>query len=148
MTLYFQTQGILEWGQIIILGNNYNDIARTLNKFIDWTARFKDGQYLFRGVTQEKYGIVASACRRLPKADQNNPSKLLKINQELIDKARGLGHDQRDGRQLTDLELLAELQHFGAATCLIDFSRNALVALWFACQTSSGGESKRESICC
>ena len=141
MTLYFQTQGILEWGQIIILENNYNDIARTLNKFIDWTARFKDGQYLFRGVTQEKYGIVASACRRLPDADKNNPSKLLKINQELIDKARGLGHDQRDGRQLTDLELLAELQHFGAATCLIDLSRNALVALWFACQTSSGGEA-------
>ena len=121
--------------------NNNNDIAKTLNEFIKWAARFKDGQYLFRGVTQEKYGIVASACRRLPKADQNNPSKLLKINQELIDKARGLGHDQRDGRQLTDLELLAELQHFGAATCLIDFSRNALVALWFACQTSSGGEA-------
>ena len=141
MTLYFQTQGILEWGQIIILENNYNDIARTLNKFIDWTARFKDGQYLFRGVTQEKYGIVASACRRLPDADKNNPSKLLKINQELIGRAQGLGHDLRDGRQLTDLELLAELQHFGAATCLIDFSRNALVALWFACQTSSGGEA-------
>ena len=141
MTSYFQTKAILEWGQIIILGNNYNDIAKTLNEFIEWAARFKDGQYLFRGVTKEKYGIEASACRRLPVADQNNPSKLLKINQELIDKAQGLGHDQRDGRQLTDLELLAELQHFGAATCLIDFSRNALVALWFACQTSSGGEA-------
>ena len=71
--------------------NKNNDIAKTLNEFIEWAARFKDGQYLFRGVTQEKYGIVASACRRLPKADQNNPSKLLKINQELIDKARGFG---------------------------------------------------------
>ena len=141
MTLYFQTIAILEWGKIIILENNNNDIAKTFNEFIKWAARFKDGQYLFRGVTQEKYGIVASACRRLPVADQNNPSKLLKINQELIDKAQGLGHDQRDGRQLTDLELLAELQHFGAATCLIDFSRNALVALWFACQTSSDGEA-------
>ena len=123
-------------GQIIILENN-NDIVKTLNEFIEWAARFKDGQYLFRGVTKETYGIEASACRRLPVADQNNPTKLLKINQELIDKARGLGHDQRDGRQLTDLELLAELQHYGAATCLIDFSRNSLVALWFACQTSS-----------
>ena len=139
MTSYFQTKAILEWGQIIILENK--NIAKTLNEFIEWAARFKDGQYLFRGVTQEKYGIVASACRRLPVADQNNPSKLLKINQELIGRAQGLGHDLRDGRQLTDLELLAELQHFGAATCLIDFSRNALVALWFACQTSSGGEA-------
>lgn len=145
MTLYFQTQGILEWGQKITLENNYKDFARTLNKFIDWTARFKDGQYLFRGVTKETYRIEASACRRLPVADQNNSSKLLKINQELIDKARGLGHDQRDGRQLTDLELLAELQHFGAATCLIDFSRNALVALWFACQISSDRKASEKA---
>lgn len=122
---------------LIVLDNKENDIATTLNEFIEWAARFKDGQYLFRGVTKETYGIEASACRRLPVADENNPIKLLEINQELIDKARGLGHDHREGRQLTDLELLAELQHFGAATCLIDFSRNALVALWFACQTSS-----------
>ena len=55
-------------------------------------------------------------------------------------KARALGHDQKNGQQLSDLEILAELQHFGAATCLIDFSRSALVALWFACQQGSKGE--------
>ena len=114
---------------------------KTLNEFIDWAAQFKDSQYLFRGVSTEYYKIEASACRRLRDADKNNPSKLLKINQELIEKARSLGHDQKDGKQLSDLELLAELQHFGAATCLIDFSRNAFVALWFACQTSSDGEA-------
>ena len=37
----------------------------------------------------------------------------------------------------SDLELLAELQHRGAATCLIDFTRNALAALWFACEMHS-----------
>ena len=56
-------------------------------------------------------------------------------------KARSLGHDQRDGKQLPDLELLAELQYFGAATCLIDFTRSALVALWFACQQGSQREA-------
>ena len=59
----------------------------------------------------------------------------------MIEKARSLGHDQRDGQQLSDLELLAELQHFGAATCLIDFTRSALVALWFACQQGSQREA-------
>lgn len=126
-----------KWEPIIILEDRNSVIVKTINEFIDWAAQFSDGQYLFRGVSTERYKIEASACRRLSNTDKYNPSKLLKINQELIDKARGLGHDQRDGRQLTDLELLAELQHFGAATCLIDFSRNALVALWFACQTSS-----------
>lgn len=33
-----------------------------------------------------------------------------------------------------ELDILADLQHMGAATCLLDFSRNFLVALWFATQ--------------
>lgn len=39
------------------------------------------------------------------------------------------------GRKLTDFELLAKLQHHGAATRLIDVSRNMLVALWFTCSS-------------
>ena len=107
--------------------------VRTLRGFLDWAEQFNDGQYLFRGVRKDSYKIEAGACRRLPEADRYNPAKLLKINQELIDKARLLGHDQLNGEQLSDLALLAELQHFRAATCLIDFTRNALIALWFAC---------------
>ena len=33
----------------------------------------------------------------------------------------------------SELEILAQLQHQGAATALIDFTTEALVALWFAC---------------
>ena len=115
--------------------------VETLSEFIEWAAQFSDGQYLFRGVSTESYKIEASAYRRLSETDRNNPNKLLKINKDLIEKARSLGHDQRDAQQLFDLELLAELQHFGAATCLIDFSRSALVALWFACQQGSQTEA-------
>lgn len=107
---------------------------KTLSGFLRWAEQFNDGQYLFRGVKKESYKIEAGACRRLPEPDRYNPAKLLKINQELIDKARLLGHDQLSGGRLSDLALLAELQHFGAATCLIDFTRNALMALWFACE--------------
>lgn len=32
-----------------------------------------------------------------------------------------------------DLEILAEIQHKGGGTCLIDFSNNFLTSLWFAC---------------
>ena len=51
----------------------------------------------------------------------------------LLDGADQKGFGIRDGRQLNDLELLTELQHFGAATCLLDFSTDPLVALYFAC---------------
>ena len=107
--------------------------VETLSEFIEWASQFKDGQYLFRGVPNDNFEIEASAYRRLPEADSGNPSKLLRINQRLIEDARSLGHDRKNGEQLSDLELLAELQHFGAATCLIDFTRSALDALWFAC---------------
>ena len=115
--------------------------VKTLSGFMKWVEQFNDGQYLFRGVSKDTHKMEASAYRRLPETDRNNPNKLLKINQELIDKARLLGHDQKDGHRFSDLELLAELQHFGAATCLIDFTRNAQIALWFACQQSSTGEA-------
>lgn len=67
--------------------------VKNLSEFVEWAAQFNDGQYLFRGVSTESYKIEASAYRRLPEADRNNPSKLLKINKDLIEKARNLGHD-------------------------------------------------------
>jgi hypothetical protein len=108
--------------------------VETLSAFIEWRAQFSDGQCLFRGVSTESYKIEASAYRNFPEINRNNPSKLLQINKNLIGKARRSGHDQREGQQLSDLELLAELQYSGAATCLIDFTCRALIALWFACQ--------------
>lgn len=116
--------------------------VKTLSGFLKWAEQFNDGQYLFRGVRKKFYKIEAGACRRLPEVDRYNPAKLLKINQELIDKARLLGHDQLSGDRLSDLPLLAELQHFRAATCLIDFTRNALIALWFACEQITTTESE------
>ena len=116
--------------------------VRTLRGFLDWAEQFNDGQYLFRGVREKSHKIEAGACRRLPEADRYNPAKLLKINQELIDKARLLGHDQLNGERLSDLPLLAELQHFRAATCLIDFTRNALIALWFTCERIATTETQ------
>jgi hypothetical protein len=43
---------------------------------------------------------------------------------------------------LSDLELLLELQHYGAATGLVDFSRDFLIALWFAAHDNKGKNGK------
>jgi FRG domain len=53
---------------------------------------------------------------------------------ELVDHARLDGHGEVGGRRRADLEVLGLLQHHGAATRLIDFSLNCLIALWFACR--------------
>lgn len=108
----------------------------TLNEFLDWVQQLAPEEYLFRGISNEDHDIEASAYRRLKREENRNLGKFLEINMELIKEARLRGHDQKNGRELSDLELLAELQHFRAATCLIDFTYNAQVALWFACQPS------------
>lgn len=114
---------------------------KTLRGFVAWAERFTDGKYLFRGVSKQSYKLEASAYRRLPEGDKRKPHEFRKVNRELLERARLLGHAHRDGQQRSDLELLAELQHFGAATCLIDFTRNAFIALWFACQQSASGDA-------
>lgn len=103
----------------------------TLMQFVEWVKQLVPGEYLFRGVPNETYGIQASAFRR-PKNNRNF-KKFVEINKSLIEDARLQGLDEKGGRELEDLEILAELQHHGAATCLIDFSYSAQVALWFAC---------------
>lgn len=42
-------------------------------------------------------------------------------------------YPERYDDSLNDLDILADIQHNGGATCLVDFSKNVLTALWFAC---------------
>ena len=106
---------------------------KTLDEFIAWANRFDEGEYVFRGVPNKAYKIQASAYRR-PEENERSFEKFLNINKDLIRAARQRGYDRKDGREWSDLEILVELQHYGAATCLIDFSYSAQIALWFACQ--------------
>jgi len=57
---------------------------------------------------------------------------LEEYERSLLDEARLAGHDRLAGRRLSDFEVLATLQHHGAATRFLDFTRNLFVALWFA----------------
>ena len=52
----------------------------------------------------------------------------------LLSPARRHGFGVENGRDVSDLQLLAKLQHYGAATGLLDFTWNLLAALWFASQ--------------
>ena len=69
-------------------------LITTLNEFMKWALQFNQGGYLFRGVTNEKYNISASAYRRLKdmeKCDENrtvNFEKFVQINKNLIKDTR------------------------------------------------------------
>lgn len=54
---------------------------------------------------------------------------------QLLKRATHRGFRRVEGHDISDFDLLARLQHHGAATRLVDFTRNALTALWFAVVT-------------
>jgi len=85
---------------------------------------------MWRGQGNIDWLVHSSAYRRiLP----TNESSMVRYELGLLENATHKGYRILDGRELCDLELLARLQHHGAATRLVDTSRNALVALWFCC---------------
>ena len=90
--------------------------------------------YLWRGQGNIKWPIHSSAYRRLKRTSSEVSERNMQFyEQRLLKQASHQGYRNEDGRILSDFELLAKLQHHGAATRLIDCSRNMLVALWVAC---------------
>lgn len=91
--------------------------------------------FIYRGQPNSSWDVQSSAARRLLKSLESDSffiESFIKYHVRLLDNAKLKGYHQKEKKELTDLELIAELQHYSAATCLIDFSRNPLVALWFA----------------
>ena len=121
-------------------------IAGYLQKLEEATA--SEGNYAYRGQENADWEVESGAFRRLKKTNPQAKESARQAKEptrskedfisyhdkELLEPARMDGHGVEEGRRLPDLELLAKLQHHGAATCLIDFTRNFLVAMWFACQ--------------
>ena len=118
---------------------------KTVEEFIAWTKELPGGMILYRGLANADWEVESSAYRRI-RNSENFSSVPAVIFQnyidQMLDDASLQGFRERQDRSLSDLELLAELQHFGAATCLIDFTSSALIALFFACQEETGKAGK------
>ena len=117
---------------------------KTIAEYLEATSAIKNqwpnSALAFRGQENENWPLASSAERRLhaSSADEDKVTTRLFIeyHQNLLARCKLKNYHQREGKPLDELELLADLQHHGAATCLIDFTRNALIALWFACEKS------------
>lgn len=89
--------------------------------------------HMWRGQSDIDWRIDHSAYRRLKNSNKNKITErdLIHYEKNLLKQATHKGYRFQEGRILTDFELLAKLQHHGAATRLLDFTRNALIAVWF-----------------
>ena len=116
---------------------------KNVEEFFTWTKQLEGGLLVYRGMADADWEVSASAYRRIETSSEAQPpaNSISKLHEAVVGERRvtaGFGNGRAEAH--SDLELLAELQHNGAATCLIDFTTNALIALWFAC----GGNSKED----
>ena len=109
---------------------------QALVRYMSWVMPLQaKGRHAFRGQADAGWGVTSGAYRRLEKEMRESPyaaqSLFVGYLHERINEAhmRFSEHGEKH-----PLEVMAHLQHYGAATGLIDFTESAQTALLFACK--------------
>lgn len=108
-------------------GNVIRDVTREILSAISGLTLLgpKDG-VVWRGQADVSWRLESRMGRL-----GMTPREMTAQERLMIRKAREIGAD--NAQHLGDWEILARLRHHGAATRLIDFTTDPLVALWFLC---------------
>jgi len=117
--------------------DSFTTLTKRLSSILQ-ISEARDRQWVFRGVSNESYGLHSSLSRWV-KEEINDGSddfpqedEVSRYEHRFVDAARRWNLDRHASGPLTGMELLASLQHTGTPTRLIDVSHEALVAAWFA----------------
>lgn len=95
-----------------------------------------DGPYAWRGVSDSRYELRSSLYRKLygdGSQGNLNEKDIRETELAMLAEARDWGLGKTGYTEISDLQLLAVLQHHGSPTRLVDVTSNPLTALWFAC---------------
>jgi hypothetical protein len=94
---------------------------------------YSGGQrFAWRGMASADYTLSSSLQRQLGNLVTEGDVRLEEVKS--IREARAWGLGVQSTGHVDDLQLLSDLQHYGVATRLLDFTSNPMTALWFACQ--------------
>lgn len=112
--------------------SSFAELLKTIHKPLWETDMWR--VLMWRGQADIRWPVHSSAYRRLVRDEANvTENDIQYYEKTLLERATHRGFRFQEGRRLHDFELLARLQHHGAATRLVDFTRSAMVGLYFAC---------------
>ena len=107
-------------------------LSQVLEKIQEVAEKSADGDYIYRGEPEYYEKVSSSLYRKYPESEADY-FDIEVVQKEMIEAAKGYTSETED------FEVLTELQHYGGATNLIDFTTDYLIALFFACQVSNRG---------
>ncbi len=116
---------------------------KIINEVYKIFQKDKEKFLVFRGLPNINYALESAAARRFRNNNERSQLDFINYHKVLLDEIK-TGHykgiNNEDLAQMSELELLAQVQHLGGATCLTDFSLNLLVSLWFATSPKSSDD--------
>ena len=102
-----------------------------------------EGRFIYRGEPERYPEVSSNLWRKYKGCHYHDDFDIESIQQEIIDTAKEhiptlAKNPQTIPARLIedDLEMLTDIQHYGGETNLIDFTRDYLIALFFACDGS------------
>ena len=104
-------------------------LSRVLEKIQEVAEKSADGDYIYRGEPEHYKKVSSSLYREHPEVETEHFDIEI-IQNEIIEASK------KYTSETDDFEILTELQHYGGATNLIDFTSDFHIALFFACDGS------------
>lgn len=107
--------------------DSQNEVLQKIRKVIDEIVdKSADGDYIYRGESKLHKKVCSGLYRSFPHHLEMR-FDISTRQQAMLDEAK------KYTAKTDDFEILAELQHFGGTTNLIDFTTDYLIALLYAC---------------
>jgi hypothetical protein len=110
-----------------------------LNAFIDATRSIGSasttGTLWYRGASNASYGLLPRLYR-----SNGTAGELVGLEREMLAQFRSRSQPYLDNRSHTPWGYLFIMQHYGVPTRLLDWSENALIALYFALSAAAAKE--------
>ena len=111
------------------LGSSSTELSQGLAIINELAFKSANGNYIFRGESECNDEVSSSLYREYKRITQGIAQRW---DIEAIQRAR-LASARAFTSENDERELLTQIQHYGGSTNLIDFTRDYLIALFFAC---------------